>query len=140
MPKNKVKDFSPAGKIIGIDYGKKSIGIAISDPNRIIAFPRVVLKGKNCAENLAKIREFIAREKIEEIVVGWPLSMQGEVTTQTKETQQFIEVLVATFGLPVAKMDERLTTIQAKKSKGDDAVAAQILLQTYLDMVKSRHD
>lgn len=104
------------------------MGVAITDPERRVAFPRGVFSGSD----LKALKKLVADEKVELIVVGLPLSLSGKKTDQTRETEAFIEE-VKTWGVPVETMDERLTTVQAHRTGGDDAVAAQILLKTYLD-------
>lgn len=121
-----------SGKILALDYGKKRIGVAITDPDQTVAFPRETWKGKTNIQVLETLKNLIKEEKVCEIVVGFPLALSGEKTAQTRETEVFIETL-SHLGIPIHTMDERWTTIQADLTGGDDAVAAQILLKTYLD-------
>ena len=116
------------GRILALDYGKRRMGVAITDPDQTVAFPRDVLKGGD----LASLKKLIQEEQIELILVGLPVALSGEKTAQTRETEGFIEKL-STLGVPIQTMDERWTTVQADRTGGDDAVAAQILLKTYLD-------
>ena len=116
------------GRILALDYGKRRMGVAITDPDQTVAFPRDVLKGGD----LVALKRLIQEEKIELILVGLPVALSGEKTAQTRETEGFIEKL-STLGVPIQTMDERWTTVQADRTGGDDAVAAQILLKTYLD-------
>jgi putative Holliday junction resolvase len=120
-------------KILALDYGGKRIGIAISDPSQTVAFPRKTLEGCSMEEVLKEVKTLIQEESVGEILLGWPLNMQGEKTKQTDKTQTFSDALKAHFQLPIALWDERLTSVQAERTGGDDAVAAQILLQNYLD-------
>lgn len=121
-------------RVLALDYGNKRIGVAISDPEQIVAFPRTVFRNdKNIFDELKQI---IEQEGVTQIIIGWPLSLGGKATTQTTQTATFITELEAKLNLPVIKMDERWTTTQADRYQGDDAMAAQIILQTYLDMVK----
>jgi len=119
------------GRIIALDYGSRRIGVAISDPEQTVAFPRDVWVGESDEGILKKLRTLIDAEEAVQIIVGWPLSLQGEITKQTQETAEFIDK-IAVLGVPIEKMDERWTTIQAERSGGADDVAAQILLDTYL--------
>lgn len=123
-------------RILAIDYGKKRIGLALSDPSQTVAFPREVLPNKGIKAVLHRLRELIDIEEVGLLLVGWPINMKGELTDQTRETQAFIDTIQPELGLEIKTMDERLSTIQAAKYQGDDAMAAQILLQTYLDMIK----
>jgi len=78
-------------------------------------------------------------DNVERIILGWPLSLQGEITDQTRKTERFLNVLKGAFTIPIEILDERLTTIQAEKTGGDDSVAAQIILQTWLDRPAVSH-
>lgn len=121
-------------RILALDYGSKHIGVAISDPEHIVAFPRMVLK--NNKEIFNELKKIIEQEGVSQIIIGWPLSLDGKITNQTTQTASFITELETILKLPITKMDERWTTAQADRYQGDDAMAAQIILQTYLDMVK----
>lgn len=116
------------GRILALDYGKRRMGVAITDPDQTVAFPRDVLKGGD----LVSLKKLVQEEQIELILVGLPVALSGEKTAQTRETEGFIEKL-STLGVPIQTMDERWTTVQADRTGGDDAVVAQILLKTYLD-------
>ena len=116
------------GRILALDYGKRRMGVAITDPDQTVAFPRDVLKGGD----LVSLKKLVQEEQIELILVGLPVALSGEKTAQTRETEGFIKKL-STLGVPIQTMDERWTTVQADRTGGDDAVAAQILLKTYLD-------
>ncbi len=120
-------------RLLALDYGTKRIGIAISDPEKTVAFPREVIK--NTPETINYLKKLIDEEKVEAIIVGWPLSLGGTETDQTRKTEAFIDLLEADLSVPIKKMDERWTTAQADRYQGDDAMAAQIILQNYLDMV-----
>lgn len=127
-------------KILGIDYGQKKVGLALADEETKLALPLTVVSPE---ELKVKIQELIDSEKISKIVVGWPLALSGQETNQTKEVGEFVNKLRSIFNIEVVVEDERLTTIQAKKSSlakqgrdsqgNDDAVAAMHILQTYLD-------
>jgi putative holliday junction resolvase len=120
-------------RILGLDYGTKRIGVAISDPEQTVAFPRDIFQNNDLL--LGRLKKLITEEKIVEIVVGWPLSLEGKETGQTRKTGAFIALLEESLDIPITKMDERWTTAQADRSGGDDAVAAQIILQNRLDVV-----
>ncbi len=123
-------------RILALDYGSRYIGMAISDPEKTVAFPREIFDYKDKKSLIPYLKQLIQDEKIAEIVVGWPLSLGGNQTKQTTQTEDFIEQLKADLEIPIQKMDERWTTAQAKRFEGDHSVAAQIILQTYLDMIK----
>lgn len=118
-------------KILGIDYGSSKIGLALADTETKLAVPFKVIE----TDNLKAIIQELAQdtEDLEKIVVGLPLGLSGLETAQTKEVKKFIEELKKSSGLAVEEIDERLTTVAAKKAGGDDAVAAMYILQSYLD-------
>ncbi len=128
------------GRFLGIDFGTKRIGLAISDEGGSLAFPKeVVLNNKNTFERLAEV---IKQENILEIVVGESLDFDGEPNKVTKEIEKFISGLKETFGLPIHKQKEFLTSVEARRYKNDnkiepnrvDASAAALILQRYLDL------
>ncbi len=130
-------------KILALDYGKRRTGVAISDPGGEIAFARTTLSFKKEEQLLAEIEKICKDEKIEEIVVGLPTNMKGEDTPQTKTTREFAERLQEHLGdVQIKLFDERLSTIQAERALVDkglkkfseiDEIAAQIILQAWLD-------
>ena len=125
-------------KILGIDYGEKRIGLAISDESQTFARELEILLPKMFWESL---NHLILNHSISKIVLGWPLNMSGEETKKTKEVASFMEQLADKTGLPVEVMDERLSSQMAQNIKGSkkdlDSLAAQILLQNYLDKNKN---
>lgn len=125
-------------RILGIDYGSANTGIAISDPSGQIAFPREIIKKKSKEEIIQTIQSLIEVESIEKIIIGLPISLAGNSTLQTSETQRFIDELNQKVTIPIETMDERLTSVQAERLGGLDDVAAQIILQTYLDRENKR--
>lgn len=133
------------GKILGLDYGAKRIGVAITDADRTICFPRTVWVGLTTEGAIEKMKDLVGKEAVSEVVVGWPLNLKGESTRQTQATSTFIEALKKDLTVPVVPIDERFTSVLATQRGGDDAVAAQILLEGYLALrsvfvVKSNHE
>ncbi len=123
-----------SGKILGIDYGTKNVGLAISDTIQSQAFVYdTLIMDKKFWDNLNKV---IEQEKIDKIIVGLPLSMKGEFTQKTEEVIYFIEVLESHTKIPVETEDERLSTVEGQKFSGGhgrDESAARVILQSYLD-------
>ena len=133
-------------RILGIDYGDRHIGLALSDPLLITAQPLAsyVLTGRESVDR-AYFRELVAKHDVSEIVLGNPLRMDGSSGTRTELTRRFAAWLEKAAGRPVALMDERLTTQQAlkalddvklrgkKKKDWEDRIAAVIILSTYLE-------
>jgi putative holliday junction resolvase len=124
-------------KILGIDYGEKRIGLAISDESQTFARELDILSPKEFWEQVNKL---ISDQQISLIVLGWPLNMSGEETEKTKEVTSFRLQVTSKTGLPVEIMDERLSSQMAEHISGSkknlDSLAAQILLQNYLDKNK----
>jgi len=121
-------------KILGIDYGEKRLGLAISDETQTFARELMILSPK---EFYNQINQLILAHEISLIVLGWPLNMSGEETDKTREVKHFKEEVESKTGLPVEIMDERLSSQMAEHLPGGkkdvDSLAAQILLQNYLD-------
>lgn len=136
-------------RILGIDYGEKRVGLAISSPVVNIAqgLPTIErMDGKDFLEELASV---IKEKEVDEIVVGFPKNMNDTIGSNAEEVLVFVETLKSKFNLPVHTVDERLTTVRAHramtgakmskkgKKKRVDMIAAQFILQAYLDQ-KSR--
>jgi len=145
-------------RILGIDYGTKRIGIAISDPLGITAQAIAVIGRNNAAKSenfeaeIKEIKRLIRKyEGVEEIVVGLPKTLKGEVGEQAKMVLEFVGALRKEFKLNVVTWDERLTSVEAEKvliSAGlsrekrrqvIDKSAATLILQSYLDH-KRKHE
>jgi putative Holliday junction resolvase len=131
------------GRILGIDHGDVRIGIALSDPTEFLASPLCVVESTNAG--IDRIVALIAEHEAEKIVVGLPRNMDGSYGAATEKVRKFIEKLKAKTDVPVFEWDERMSTVSAhhalreagldgKRRKGVvDKVAAQIILQNYLD-------
>ena len=140
-------------RILGIDYGERRIGLAVSDPTGTIASPLPTLvrrRGKR--PPVARVAELAREYEITHSVLGLPLNAEGDEDEWTAEVRQFGGKLAERTGLPVDYVDERFTSAQAervirslglKKSEREekgrvDAVAAVLILQSYLD--RKKHD
>ena len=131
------------GKILAIDYGKKRIGIAISDSKKSIAFP---LKTKENKEIFLYLKEIIQSEKIEAIVLGEPKALNNKENILFLEVINFRKKIISLFSLPVHLVDERFSSKIASKIILDanikkmkrrdksllDKVSASLILETYL--------
>jgi len=136
----------PAGRVAGIDYGRKRIGIAICDAERIIASPLPfhMPTGDEAAE-AAFFRKLVAAEDIVGFVVGLPVHADGSDSRMSVEVERFGAWLAAVTGLPVTFHDERYTSVEAagklaglglsrgKKKARTDSIAAQILLTAWME-------
>jgi len=132
-------------RILAIDHGTKRMGIAVSDDLKMIATPVGFLPAEPFAKFLADLKEILREKEVELIVVGMPRNMDGSYGQAALKVQEFVAVLKGAVAIPVRLWDERLTSAQAnrfliqgnvrrEKRKGKvDAIAASILLQSYLD-------
>ena len=132
-------------KVLGVDYGERRTGVAISDESRMIAFPRETLDCPRVEQAAAAVARLAEAEKIVEIVIGYPLNMDGSQGPRTARTDEFLAELAKRTAIPLRKWDERLSTkiaeavlIEAgtrrsKRRQVVDKLAAQVILQSYLD-------
>ena len=124
-------------RFLGVDFGAKRIGIAVSNPEGTIAFPREIVQGG--AGAVERILDIVKKEDAETIVVGLPLGQGGKDTDQTMRVRGFVGELKRTTDIPVEFENELLTTRLAQKSVqgvAPDASAAALILQSYLDRQK----
>ncbi len=127
-------------KMLGIDYGTKKIGLAVSDEEGRIAFPRIVLK--NDGNAMLVICDFCKKENIEGIVIGESLNFKGEKNKVMDQITPFKTLLEEKTSVPVFFESEFLSSKQARNvhdsGELNDASAAAIILQSYLDKVKNK--
>lgn len=135
---------------MGLDVGDRRIGIALSDESLLIASPRETLERRGNARDIAHLLDLARREDVSEIVVGMPLSMDGEAGPQAEKVGRFVEALQSSTEITVTTWDERLTTVSAERAlleadmsrsrrRGTvDRVAAALILQSYLDFRRTR--
>ena len=134
-------------RIIAIDYGKKRTGLAISDPTGIFAQPIGVIETQDIRNVAAQVKKIVRERNATKVVVGMPFRLNGTTGESAKTAFQLAALLEKEAGLPVETWDERLTTVRAesalresgqsraKRKKKVDAVAAQLILQSYLDRI-----
>lgn len=129
-------------RALGIDYGEKRVGIALSDPMQILASPREIIKhDENDQVVIEELLKIIKKESVSKIIVGLPLNMNGSVGFQAERVYQFVDSLKEHVSLPIIFEDERESSKKVKeamklvKSKDEriDDRAAAIILQNYLD-------
>ena len=120
-------------KILGIDYGLKWIGVAITDEGNKMAFPCETFE--NNFKLFTRLNELIKRENIYKIIIGLPLNKNMKPTNQTAEVENWAERLIKEVDLPIEFENEVLTTKAAVQSGAQNkhSAAAAILLQSYLD-------
>jgi putative Holliday junction resolvase len=128
---------------LGLDIGDKRIGVALSDPEGILASPLTVIHRRDESRDIEAIIGIISQQGVGRIIVGLPYSLDGSLGEQAEKVKAFTQRLASRINVPLEYRDERLTTVMAarlrraaggKKTKkaGDDAQAA-IILQGYLN-------
>jgi putative Holliday junction resolvase len=138
-------------RVLGLDPGERRIGIAISDPTGTLAHPLQALVRGSREEDFAAIAALVAEHDVELVVVGWPLSLDGTEGPQARRVARYTDALAACLPVPVVSWDERFTTAAADeilrqirgrkgrrraRARGQvDAIAAAVILQSYLDSV-----
>jgi putative Holliday junction resolvase len=132
-------------RILGIDFGDVHIGLALSDPLELTAQPLGQYHLRSEAENKAYFADLISKQAVGEIVIGFPLRMDGSSGTRAEKTRSFAAWLEKISGLPVVLWDERLSTRQAlgimreqkirtkTKPSVEHQISAALILQAYLD-------
>ena len=132
-------------RILGLDVGTRTIGVAVSDPLGITAQPVTTIRRTKIDADLAELRDIVALNNARLLVVGYPRNMNGSVGEQAQFVDRFVEDLHRTFDLPVELIDERLSTRLAQQAMiaGNvkaarrreiiDQQAAAVILQGYLD-------
>ncbi|MBR6345170.1 MAG: Holliday junction resolvase RuvX [Lachnospiraceae bacterium] len=140
-------------RIMGLDFGSKTVGVALSDPLLITAQGREIIrreKTDKLRQTLARIEAIISEEDVTEIVLGLPKNMNGTEGERVELTMKFKDDLERRTGLKVTMWDERLTTVAADRYMMDagirrenrkqyvDEIAAVFILQGYLDMLANK--
>jgi putative holliday junction resolvase len=131
-------------RMLGIDFGEKRLGLALSDESRTLASPLAVYERKDLQSDLRFLRDLILRYQITEIVLGLPLNMDGSLGPKAQQVLEFKRALEESLKLPVHTFDERFTTAEAERALLEanmsrrqrkakrDALAAVLILQGYL--------
>jgi putative holliday junction resolvase len=138
-------------RLLGVDYGERRVGIALSDPTATIAQPlTVLLRRAGKRPPVQAVADLIAQHEVAHIVVGLPLTLAGEESDWTREVRDFGEKVAVRAGVGVTFADERMTSVAAERAVRSlglrraererkervDAAAAAIILQGYLDRMK----
>jgi putative Holliday junction resolvase len=132
-------------RLLGIDYGSQRIGLAVSDADRRIASPLVTYQRKTRERDGGYFKQVVEAEEIGELIVGLPVHLDGREGQKALEARAFGKWLQELLGLPAIFWDERFTSVEAeghllaagltnkRRQRRRDRVAAQIMLQSYLD-------
>ncbi len=140
------------GRILGLDFGSKTVGVAVSDPLFLTAQGVEIIrreKESKLRKTFARIKELIDRYEVTSIVLGYPKNLNGTEGDRCEKTNAFKEELEQKFSIPVILWDERLTTVSAdnimmesgirreNRKEYVDEIAAMLILQGYLDSKRS---
>ena len=140
-------------RILGLDYGTKTVGVAVSDPLLLTAQGVEIIRRKSAGklrQTLARIEELVEQYEVETIVLGYPKNMNNTEGARCEQTKELKEMLERRTGLPVVLWDERLTTVAADQSMMEmgirrenrkdyvDEIAAIFILQGYLDYLSNQ--
>ncbi len=137
-------------RVLALDVGGRRIGVALSDADGMLAAPLTTLKAEPRRRAMDEIVALVRDYAVDDVVVGFPLTMSGEIGPQARVVQAFVAELETALGMSVQLFDERLTSVVAEQMLRDmgvkpekrkiriDEVAASIILQDYLDHVRSR--
>ena len=140
-------------RVIGLDYGSKTVGVALSDELMLTAQPLTTIhrdRPTKLRQTLAQIEQIIEQYDVDRIVVGWPKKLDNEEGERCEKTKEFGDMLENRTGLEIIYQDERLTTAQAdgvleqggirkdKRKQYIDKMAASLILQNYLDILSHR--
>lgn len=132
-------------RVIGLDYGSVTCGVALSDETLLIASPVETIRYKTMEELLTKLDVYFNEYKINKIVLGNPINLDGSISTRSELTLLFKDELIKRYNKEVIMMDERLTSVivnnmlimgntsRENRKKVVDKLAASVILQSYLD-------
>ncbi len=142
--------LGPGMRLLALDVGTKTIGIALSDTRLVIASPLETIRRRRFRDDAARLFELIDRNGVGGLVIGLPLTLRGGASPRTQSTRQFARNLIALRDLPIAFWDERLSTAAVtremiaadltRKRRGEivDRVAAAYILQGFLDFLSRK--
>ncbi|HUK88713.1 MAG TPA: Holliday junction resolvase RuvX [Terriglobales bacterium] len=150
LPDNLPPPSVSGGRILALDVGARTLGLAVSDPLGITAQGLETLRRRNLRSDLEHLERLLRQYQVAELVVGNPLRLSGQPGAQAEKVAAFAERLRARFGLPVHLWDERLTSAEAnrllretamsirRRSQVVDRLAATLILQSFLDFRAAR--
>ena len=142
-------------RILGLDYGSKTVGVAVSDPLGLTAQGVEIIRRKSenkLRQTLARLEELIAEYQAELLVLGYPKHMNNDIVDRAVKSLEFQEILKRRTGLDVVMWDERLTTVEANRTLAEadvrgvdrkqyvDELAAVFILQGYLDYLHNQNE
>jgi putative Holliday junction resolvase len=151
-PRELTQGLARDARILGLDLGTRTIGLALSDVGRTIATPYQTIRRTKLRPDMARINGIIDEEGVGAVVLGLPINMDGSEGPRCQATRQFASDFLKAFDLPLAFWDERLSTFAAeealleadvsRKRRAEliDKIAAAVILQAYLDFLAASSD
>ncbi len=139
----------PYARVIGLDVGTKTIGLALSDTGLLVATPLLTIKRQKFHLDYAELHKIIQEFKIQALIIGFPLNMDGSEGPRCQSVRQFAKNVLAQQDIPIIFWDERLSTVavtkhliaadfsRKKREKLVDMMAASYILQGFLDCIKA---
>lgn len=135
-------------RYMGLDFGTKTIGVALSDLTHTIAQAQCTIKRRDSQSDIEEIKKLISDNEVSKIVIGMPYNMDGSSGPSVQRVLSFVDLLNKQIDIPIIKVDERMTTILAtnilidtnirreNRKEHVDKIAASYILQSYLDTLK----
>lgn len=132
-------------RVLALDVGERRIGVAMSDVSATLSSPLTTINGRVVERAIEQIVALVRQHKVQEVVVGWPLNMNGDVGPQAQRVRDFADKLETALGKAVILFDERLTSVVAEQILRDmgvrpekrreqiDQIAASVILQDFLE-------
>ena len=147
-PKEFAALFPLYARVMGLDVGEKTMGVAMSDAMRSIAVPLETIERKKFAQDMKHLKEIIQKYAVEGILIGYPINMDGSLGPRAQSMRTFVSNLEKHFNLPMILWDERMSTMaveramleadlsRARRAQLVDKLAASYMLQGFLDNIK----
>jgi putative Holliday junction resolvase len=138
--------LAESGRILAIDYGRKRLGLAVSDQLHLTAQPLATFSRAGRQNDLRRLRDLCRRQRVSRIIVGRPLLLSGAESDMSKEASRFASRLAKQLGIAVELVEERLTTWEAeqttrptpRRGRPQDDIAAALILRDYLEKQRAQ--
>jgi putative Holliday junction resolvase len=146
-PRDLVASLKPGQRLLGLDVGAKTIGIALSDVGRMIASPTTTIRRRKFRDDVVQLKALVAEHDIGALIIGLPINMDGSEGPRCQSVRQFAANVLEVIDIPAALWDERLSTVAAERAllEADmsrkrraeviDKMAAAVILQGALDFL-----
>ena len=146
-PRDLLPDLNPGQRLLGLDVGAKTIGIALSDLSRIIASPTTTIRRTKFRADVTQLKALVEEHEIAALIIGMPFNMDGSEGPRCQSVRQFAANVLEVIDIPAALWDERLSTVTAervlleadmsrkRRAEVIDKMAAAVILQSALDLM-----